>query len=111
MKEPDIVRKYSSTPGALYTKISNADWLIYSAIELAKIVKVSTRKIVETRVRLRYGIKEELLDLVRLQQIGRVRARMLYSNGIRDIESIRQNRTKVASILGKEISEKVFSQL
>ncbi len=111
MKEPEVVKKYYSTPGALYMKINNADWLIYSAIELAKIIRISARKIVETRVRLRYGIKEELLDLVRLQQIGRARARMLYANGITGIESVRQNRARVASILGKEIAEKVFSQL
>lgn len=111
MKEPDVVKKYSSTPGALYTKITNADWLIYSAIELAKIVKRPSRKMVEVRVRLRYGIKEELLDLVRLQQIGRVRARMLYAAGIRDVASLRQNRHRVAGILGKEVAEKILSQL
>ncbi len=111
LKEPEIVEKYSSTPGALYTKITNADWLIYSAIELSKILKRSSRNLIEMRVRLRYGIKEELLDLVRLQQIGRVRARTLYMNGIKRVSDIRDNKARVTSLLGKEVAEKVFSQL
>jgi len=111
MREPEIVERYGSTPGALYTKITNADWLIYSSIELAKILKLSSRKLIDMRVRLRYGIKEELLDLVRLQQIGRARARTLYMNGIKKVSDIRENRPKVTSLLGKEVAEKVFSQL
>jgi helicase len=111
VRENEIVRKYSTTPGALYTKLSNADWLAYAAIELSRLLHRSAHDLIEARVRLRYGIKEELLDLVRLEQIGRVRARILYSNGIRGIADIRQNRAKVAALLGKEISEKVLAQL
>jgi helicase len=111
VRENEIVRKYSTTPGALYTKLSNADWLAYAAIELSRLLHRSAHDLIEARVRLRYGIKEELLDLVRLEQIGRVRARILYINGIHGIADIRQNRAKVAALLGKEISEKVLAQL
>jgi hypothetical protein len=52
-----------------------------------------------------------LLDLVRLEQIGRARARLLYSNGIKSVSDIRANREKVAGLLGKEIAGKVFEQL
>ncbi len=111
IKEPEIVRKYSSTPGALFTKLTNADWLIYSAAELARILKKPQHRLIEARIRLRYGIKEELLDLVRLEQIGRARARALYINGIKRVSDIPKNRERVRSVLGKEISEKVFSQI
>ncbi|MDE1870799.1 MAG: DEAD/DEAH box helicase [Candidatus Micrarchaeota archaeon] len=110
-REPEIVKKYSSTPGALYSKITNADWLIYSAVEMAKILKRPQHRLIEARVRLRYGIKEELLDLVRLEQIGRVRARALYANGIRKVSDIEKNREKVKTVLGNDIAERVFSQL
>jgi helicase len=111
IKEPEIVAKHSTTPGALYTKITNADWLIYSAIELSRILRVSPRRLIDIRVRLRYGVKEELLDLIRLRQIGRVRARMLYANGIKSIADIRSNKSRIAGILGKEVAEAVLSQL
>ncbi|MGI0100232.1 MAG: DEAD/DEAH box helicase [Candidatus Micrarchaeaceae archaeon] len=111
MKEPEIVRKYGSTPGALYSKLSNADWLIYSASEIARIIKAPNGRLIQTRVRLRYGIKEELLDLVRLEQIGRVRARMLYTNGIKRASDIMKNKEKVSSVLGAEVARKVFGQM
>jgi helicase len=110
-KEPEIVSKYSSTPGALYAKLTNADWLIYAAAEIARILKKPQRDLIQTRVRLRYGIKEELLDLVRLEQIGRMRARMLYTNGIQKVSDISKNKEKVRLILGKDLSENIFKQI
>ena len=71
----------------------------------------SAHDLIEARVRLRYGIKEELLDLVRLEQIGRVRARTLYINGIQSVSDMRKNKEKVAALLGKEIAERVLAQL
>lgn len=111
VREKELVEKYSIAPGALYVKLTNADWLIYSSIELAKILHVPIHDLVDINVRLKYGIKEELLDLVRLEQIGRVRARALFNNGIHTIDDIRNNRDKVARVLGKDIAQKVFSQL
>jgi helicase len=110
-KEPEIVKKYASTPGALYSKLTNADWLVYASAEIARILKKSQHKLIETRVRLRYGIKEELLDLVRLEQIGRIRARALYMNGITKVSDISKNKEKVRSVLGKDIAERVFKQI
>jgi helicase len=110
-KEPEIVKKYSSTPGALYSKLTNADWLIYASAELARILKKSQYKLIQARVRLRYGIKEELLDLVRLEQVGRIRARMLFNNGIEKVADITKNRDKVRTILGKEVAERILKQL
>ncbi len=106
-----ILMEYHLTPGALYSKMSNADWMIYSAIELSKILHIPYRQLLSTRVRLRYGIKEELLDLVRLEQIGRARARRLYLNGIKSTSDIRENKEKTKQLLGAEISKKVFAQL
>ncbi len=110
-REQEIMDRYSTTPGALYTKITNADWLLYASSEIARILRMPQRELMNIRVRMRYGIREELLDLVRLEQIGRVRARALYINGIKKASEIIPNREKVASILGKEVAEKVFAQL
>ncbi|MCL4371848.1 DEAD/DEAH box helicase [Candidatus Marsarchaeota archaeon] len=110
-EEDSIIAKYRVTPGALYSKLTNADWIAYSAIEIAKLIRMPARGLVDIRVRMRYGIRSELLDLVRLEQIGRVRARKLYANGIKSVADIRANRQKVEMLLGKDISSKVFSQL
>ncbi len=110
-KEQDIVKKYRSTPGELYSKLSNADWMIYSAIELAKITHKTQHDLINIRIRLRYGIKEELLDLVRLEQVGRVRARTMFVNGIRTVSDIRNNKEAVTRLFGKEIAAKILAQL
>lgn len=111
--EQEITAKFGTTPGALYTKINNADWLLYSAAELGKLLKISSRKLVEMRVRMRYGIKEELMDLVRLEGIGRVRARLLFMNGIPDVKSMRKDGSgeKVERLLGKELAKRIYEQL
>ncbi len=109
--EESILLDYNMTPGALYAKVSNADWMLYSWIELSKLVHNPYRSLINTRVRLRYGIREELLDLVRLEQIGRVRARRLYDNGIKSVSDIRANVGKVERLLGKEVSKRILSQV
>jgi helicase len=111
LREQDIVKKYRTTPGEVFSKLSNADWMIYSATELAKLSHRPLHNLIDLRVRLRYGIREELLDLVRLEQIGRVRARMLYMNGIKTVADIRNNKDKVIRLFGKEISAKILSQV
>jgi helicase len=110
-REQEIIKGYHTTPGEIFTKLNNADWMIYSAIELAKLLHKSVRGMVDMRVRLRYGIKEELLDLVRLEQIGRVRARMLFMNGIRTVPDIKKNPALVEKLLGKEIAKRVMDQI
>ncbi len=108
--ESKIVAKYATTPGALYTKLNNAEWILHSAIEIARQLHITVHDLSNLNVRLRYGIKEELLDLVRLEQIGRVRARMLFDNGITNVNILRNNKDKVAIILGKEITARIFRQ-
>jgi helicase len=111
VRENALVDKYSTNPGTLYLKVTNADWLLYSSIEIAKLLHISTHDLTSISIRMKYGIKEELLDLVRLEQVGRVRARMLFNNGIKSVSEVRENRDKVIRILGKEIADRVLKQL
>jgi helicase len=113
VNEHELVRAYSTTPGALFSKLSNADWMLYSAIELGKLAKASTRSLLELRIRMKYGISKELGDLVRLEGIGRVRARLLYGSGIKSVADMRREgaAAKVEKLLGKEISKKILEQV
>jgi len=71
-----------------------------------------TRAIREFEVCMKHGIRRELLPLVRLRNIGRVRARSLYTNGITSPDAIRAADPRVlASILGRGIAESVLKQL
>jgi helicase len=111
--ERDIVKKYGSTPGSLFVKLGNADWLLYACFELAKLLHINTFKLLELRMRAKYGIKKELLDLIRLEQVGRVRSRIMYDNGIRKISDLRLpgSAEKVEKMFGKEIAKRILEQI
>ncbi|HJJ53528.1 MAG TPA: helix-hairpin-helix domain-containing protein, partial [Methanocorpusculum sp.] len=66
-------------------------------------------KNLETRVM--HGVKEELLPLITLKGIGRVRARRLFDQGITDPKALLTAQEHVViSILGATIAQKVLEQ-
>lgn len=66
----------------------------------------------KTRFRIKYGVKEELLPLLKLEGIGRVRARKLFQNGVKDLGGIRKAQmVTLTGILGKKIAESVKKQV
>lgn len=92
-QEDYILEEYNITPGELNTKIERANWLLYSAQELARItpkIKKENLDLHVVRERLVKGIKEELVPLVKLKGIGRVRARKIYNNKIRNVKDIKK---------------------
>ena len=112
-----MLSQFRTAPGELYTRLRNADWLLYSINELGLLLgkKRVLGKIRKLRVRMKYGVKEELLPLVRLEQIGRVRARRLYKNNLKSISDLRQVPVsslsrivgpKIANIIKKQLGEK-----
>lgn len=71
-------------PGDIRSRVDTTDWILYSMVEIAYIFRpevVSRLKPLLTRVK--YGIKEELMELVSLRGVGRARARILYNSGIK----------------------------
>jgi helicase len=69
------------------------------------------RDIARLRLRLKYGVKEELLSLLRLDGIGRVRARLLFRNGIRDLGGVRNaGRGVLERLLGQKIAMSIRKQ-
>lgn len=112
--EDQILSKYRVAPGEFYSRKGIADWLIYSLQELAlllsyKEILKETRKL---RVRLQYGIKEELISLVRLKDIGRIRARILWKHNLSTLESLRKiPYDRLSLIIGPKIAKSVKDQL
>lgn len=71
-------------PGDIRSKVDMMDWIIYSMNEIALIFNPdAVRKVRPLMTRIRYGVKEELMDLVSFRGVGRSRARILFSKGIR----------------------------
>lgn len=112
--EDRILENFGVAPGELHVRLSNADWLLYSAQELALLTghKELLSHIRKTRIRIKYGIREELLPLVRLKGIGRVRARMLFGANLRSLADLRKIPLESLSrIIGQAIAKDVKNQL
>ena len=90
--EGAIMDRLGVEPGDLHRAVESADWLLYSFGELAKLFKKPwmVEQANEIRARIRYGVKPELLPLVGLKGVGRVRARALYDAGFKGIEELRK---------------------
>jgi helicase len=86
----EITARHGIEAGDLRNRVEDADWLLFCASRLATVFQRRvSRPIDDLSLRVRYGVKEELLDLVRLRGIGRVRARLLYQAGFVDREALR----------------------
>ncbi|MCR4335323.1 MAG: DEAD/DEAH box helicase [archaeon] len=114
VKEQDLVDSFKVQPGILRAKLQNADWLAYSALELAKIIGLQEHfsPLNKMRKRLKNGIKEELVMLCELRGIGRVRARRLFNSGIKSISDVKKIDVKdLEKILSPKIAISVKQQL
>lgn len=114
--EGEIMEKFKITPGELHSKIEIADWLIYSILEIAKLIPFNEdieKKIRKLRVRLSYGIKEELIPLVKLKGIGRVRARVLFDAGFKTFSKLKNAQLEeIAKVLkSKFLAKKIKEQI
>jgi len=111
--EDEICRRYNVGPGDVYGMVESVAWLVHASRHLAGLFAPHlVRPIEEMELRTKHGIKKELLPLIRLRGIGRVRARRLFDDGIDSIEALRAaGQEKVSRILGQGIAAQVFEQL
>ena len=104
-------------PGDIRAKVDRMDWIIYAMSEIAYIFNPDA--IVRIRplaVRIRYGVREELSELVSLRGVGRSRARILFKAGYRgkaDIaaadESALAAMPKIGPALARSMKDQVGS--
>jgi helicase len=118
VKEEDLVKKFGIGEGDIRALSENTKWLVHSMAELGKFLKFpSAQKARELVQRLEYGASPELLELIQVKGIGRVRARKLYNAGYRDIKALRESEpaeiakliksTKIATKILKLVGAKI----
>jgi helicase len=114
--ENDLLGKYKVEPGDLLRLSQTAEWLIFASNQLAKLFqhKDLMKILLILRLRIQYGIKEELIELVGLQGIGRIRARMLHNAGFHSITDIKKATLKsltsvptIGTTLAKNIKKQI----
>ncbi|HDS59661.1 MAG TPA: hypothetical protein ENN54_05145, partial [Thermoplasmatales archaeon] len=88
--EDAIVQRYNVGPGDIRSKVEIAEWLLHAMRELARQFDFeAVTPLTNLIMRVTYGCREELLNLVQLRGIGRVRARALYNAGFRSVNDLR----------------------
>ncbi len=113
VKEELISDRYHIGPGDIRREAETAEWLMHSLAELSRHLSLGiTFKAGQLSQRIHYGAGQDLLLLLSLKGIGRVRARKLYQAGITSIEKFKSaDPREVARLLGPKIAEKVMGQL
>jgi helicase len=102
--------------GDMHRMTENADWLTYCLREISKHVERADllEELDDLRKRVVYGIREELLDLVKIKGIGRVRSRILYKHGIKNLDDLAKipvNKLAEIDKIGSTIADNIKTEL
>lgn len=100
--------------GDLHSRVERMEWLLSSMAQLARWEnRPLSNGLDQLALRVRYGIRPELMDLVALRGIGRVRGRLLYQSGIQNQEQLaKASEDTVARVLGSSIlAREVLAQV
>ncbi len=89
--DKEIETALKTQAGDLHRMVESATWLAYALYDLARHAgrEDLLPEIAALQARIKSGIREELVELVGLRGVGRVRARALYNAGIRSLDDIR----------------------
>ena len=114
--ESAISDRLGVEPGDIRRMVERAAWLSYCIATIARHVgkNALAREANTLQYRISYGVRAELVDLVRLRGIGRMRARRLYRAGFKDREALSHAPLEEIARIGtinKTIAVSIKSQL
>jgi helicase len=116
VSEDQLLEKFRVQPGDLYRTIENAKWLLHATHELTQLFgnKRILPKILEVQQRVEKGVKKELLPLVKLEGVGRVRGRIIYNAGYKTVEETKRaslNDLASLPLIGPRLAKKIKEQV
>ena len=114
--EEKLLNQFRVQPGDLYRTIENAKWLLHATHELGRLfgkkeVLPLASELIE---RVAKGIKKELLPIVKLQGVGRVRGRIMYNAGFQTIKNIKLAQLEDLTnlpLIGPRLAKKIKEQV
>ena len=114
--ELSLSDKLGIESGDMHRMAENATWLTYCLREISKHVERADLldELADLRTRIVYGIQRELLDLVKVKGIGRIRSRILYKHGIKnldDLVKIPVNKLAELDKIGPTIADNIKMEL
>ncbi len=111
--ENEICLKFGIGEGDIHATADIAEWIMHVTAQLARLLDLKgAKEAAELEKRIRYGAAPELMDLLDIRSVGRVRARKLYEAGFKSTADLaRASPEQVATLVGPKIAEKVFKQI
>ena len=115
-----ITRKFNVGEGDVHAFADIAEWLMHSTSRLAGLIapEMSSGSVDISNItallekRIHYGASPELIELVSIRGIGRVRARKLYDNSIKSKEDIRKaGPARISELIGPKTASKLFREI
>ncbi|MDE2027264.1 MAG: DEAD/DEAH box helicase [Candidatus Omnitrophica bacterium] len=115
-KEEAMCDDFNVGPGDIYRHVESAGWLLHAAGMIAELLhyKKMTFDLETLRTRMRYGIKEELLELASLEGVGRIRARILFKQGyhkLADLKTVSADHLAGIKTIGKSLAASIVQQI
>lgn len=116
VSEDEVIERFNVEPGDLYRLIQTSKWLLYATEELAALLghKDLIPRISRIKERVEKGVKAELIPLVRLEGVGRVRARIMFNSGLRSIEDLKRvplEKLINLPLIGPRVAKRVKEQI
>jgi helicase len=115
-KEELMCDDFNVGPGDIYRHMESAGWLLYAAGMIAQLLhyKTLTFELENLRLRVRYGIKKELLELASLEGVGRIRARILFNHGyhtLADLKPATADHLASFKTIGNSLAQSIVQQI
>ena len=114
--EDGILEVHKVEPGDMLRMVDTSRWLLHATYQLAELFghKDLLAPTYELQIRCAKGVKSELVPLVELDGVGRVRARSMFNAGYRNLDDLKHasvtdlmNVPLIGPSLAKKIKEQV----
>jgi helicase len=110
--ERRILESYGIEAGDLRVIKETGEWLTYAAAVIAQTLSMQDHastlfKLLE---RVKHGVKEDALELVKIRYVGRVRARIMISHGIKSVSAVIAKESLIRRLFGDGWGEKIVAE-
>jgi len=116
--EDKLLERFNVQPGDLYRTIESAKWLLHAVERLSPIITNKNKEVTdlsnELVERVSMGIKRELMPIVALEGVGRVRGRIIFNAGFQTMEDLKQASIEELTALpsvGPRLAKKIKEQV
>ncbi|HUR25525.1 MAG TPA: DEAD/DEAH box helicase [Candidatus Thermoplasmatota archaeon] len=110
-----LEERYQVGPGDVRMRLDNGQWLLHAFQELARAMRPEwVKPLQDLGLRLQHGVKEELLPLIRLRGVGRIRARALRAAGFAkpaDLKGVPVSRLSLLPGIGDKLAFDLLRQV